>query len=75
MEKNVECVKEFVAIKKITGIDAAGLVTVELVDGTEIGVALGPDRYMSLVVPDDVRAATAVYENGSGALKGFEIVR
>ncbi|MBQ8238785.1 MAG: hypothetical protein IJZ39_11640 [Oscillospiraceae bacterium] len=75
MEKNVKCVEEFVAVRKIAGINADGLVTVELVDGTEIGVALGPGRYMSLVVPDDVRAAKAVYENDSGALKGFEIVR
>lgn len=71
MEKRVETVKEFVAVKRITGVDDDGRVQIELVDGTMIAMTYIKE-YPVFIYP----AYTYGHAVFNGAvLKGFEIER
>lgn len=65
---------ETIGIKKITGITENGLVKIELVDGTTIGLAFHPTEpdWIKTVHPQNLTAAP-VFENG--ILKGFSLRR
>lgn len=75
MENTVNTVEQFVAVKKMAGVDDRGLVQLELTDGTVIGVGFG---YMNMIIchyPDGIYEANPVWKTGTNILTGFMLTR